>query len=168
MKILLLSIISVSLATNSPSGTRAPSRSHVGTLVAANPSQDQSVSVGLSANADGVQVLAADLLSHMDMTELPEPQAGWLRQIITDFTPELRSRFLRFTTDLFEVPAGGFDEIGTISIRSTAPVQVDGRVALPRSHICFRTLHMPLYESIEQMQEILTNVLLYSIDFGDM
>ena len=163
MKLLILSIISGSLAVSRNSGTTA-APSHLHTRSLATNSHHQSASLGLSPNATGIPVSAADLLAHLSM-ELPEQQAQWLRQIITDFTPELRSRFLRFITDLTEVPAGGFGAIGTISVRQETRTAWNGAPLL-YSYTFSRTLYIPPYDSLEQMRDILTNVILFAFDIS--
>jgi len=112
-----------------------------------------------------LEVSATDLLAHLTL-ELPTLQAQWLRQIVTEFTPALRQRFLRFVTGLSVVPVGGWDAIGHLRVSSANRIGSDGRIALPRSQTCFKSMYMPLYDNIEEMREIITNVILYSIDAG--
>jgi hypothetical protein len=108
---------------------------------------------------------ANELIAHMNFGMAPE-QSGWLRQIIRDFTPNLRQRFLRFVTGLSVVPVGGWGQMSRLQITPTERIGYDGRIVFPHSHTCFATMYLPRYESLEEMREILTNVLTTCIDAG--
>ncbi len=108
---------------------------------------------------------ANELIAHMNFGMGPE-QSGWLRQIIRDFTPNLRQRFLRFVTGLSVVPVGGWGQMSRLQISPAVRIGYDGRIVFPRSQTCFASMYLPNYESLEEMREILTNVLTTCIDAG--
>jgi len=122
----------------------------------------EDVQVMVVGNLD---VSASDLIASLDI-QLPATQAGWLRQVIGGLTPYLRQRFLRFVTGFSVVPIGGWAQLGRLRVDSVARIGYDGLIAMPRGRTCFRTLNMPLYDSFEEMQTILTNVLTHAIESG--
>jgi hypothetical protein len=111
-----------------------------------------------------MDVAADDLITNLRIAG--GVHAEWLHQVIQEFTPYLRQRFLRFVTGLSVVPAGGWSQLGALQVHMVARLESSGRVALPRSQTCFKTLYLPMYESVVEMREILTNVLLHAIEGG--
>jgi E3 ubiquitin-protein ligase HECTD2 len=111
-----------------------------------------------------MDVAADDLITNLRIAG--GVHAEWLHQVIQEFTPYLRQRFLRFVTGLSVVPAGGWSQLGELQVHMVARLESSSRVALPRSQTCFKTLYLPMYESVLEMREILTNVLLHAIEGG--
>ena len=98
----------------------------------------------------------AELIDNMHVT-IDAERTDWLHQILREFTPYLRRGFLRFVTGVSVVPAGGWLELGLISVGATDRIS-DGRIAFPQAETWARELTLPNYESLEEMREILTNV----------
>jgi len=109
-------------------------------------------------------VSADELIAHLS-ANLGGNRTNWLHQIIREFTPQLRQRFLRFVTGLSVVPAAGWSGMNHLSIHRTGRMS-GGRISLPRAQTCSSSLTLPDYDSLEEMREILTNVLTHSIDAG--
>jgi len=96
-------------------------------------------------------ISADELIAHMTMHLPREEQGRWLHQIIRDFTPQMRQRFLRFVTGLSIVPNRGWTEFGQLTVYAGGRVS-DGEFALPRAQTCFRFMVLPEYDSLEQMR----------------
>jgi hypothetical protein len=108
---------------------------------------------------------ADELIEHIQ-SALDANRTKWLHDIIREFSPVMRQRFLRFVTGLSVIPAGGWSTLGNLSINSVPRMSHDGAIALPRAQTCFKLLRLPNYESLEEMREILTNVLTHALDAG--
>jgi len=67
-----------------------------------------------------------------------------------------RAKFLEFATACPRLPPGGLASVG-IKIH---PVQDEkNRSRLPRSHSCTNTLHLPTYDTKEELREALTEAI---------
>ena len=105
----------------------------------------------------GIREISADALIANIHGSLNGNRMNWLHQIIRDFTPEQRQRFLQFVTGLSVLPATGSRQVG-ISVLSY-PRSFSGVLQYPRARTCAQELHIPDYDSIVEMREIFTNVL---------
>ena len=85
-----------------------------------------------------------------------EDRKTWIRNIINSFNQERLHKFLRFVTGLQNLPRGGFPEMRRIAFKAYRPATLDNR--LPKSHTCSQTLDMPQYDTFEETERILTNV----------
>ena len=85
-----------------------------------------------------------------------EDRKTWIRNIINSFNQERLHKFLRFVTGFQNPPRGGFPEMGRIAFKAYRPEMLENR--LPKSHTCFKSLDMPQYDTFEETDRILTNV----------
>lgn len=94
--------------------------------------------------------------------DFPSELLTWFWEIVAAFNDEERARLLQYTTGSSRVPVQGFKAL----------TSYDGRVCpftlksvpypeqeYPNAHTCFNRIDMPQYESKEQLQEVLDQVI---------
>ena len=96
----------------------------------------------------------------------PQRVLTWFWQVVEEFDQSHRRRLLRFATGSSRVPVGGFASLlgndGRLNKFTIQPVEVTGESEmhlLPRAHTCFNRLDLPLYRSKQELQRVLTQVL---------
>ena len=95
-------------------------------------------------------------LDHMNFYGTWSPgRQDWFRQIVRSFNQKRLSNLLRFITGFEVLPSNGFAGLGR-RIAITA-FTVDLK-PLPFGHTCFKSLDMPQYDTFDETNEILTNV----------
>lgn len=92
---------------------------------------------------NGIQDYSVDeLRSECNITGVPDQVRDWFWKALHEMTANDRALFLTFVTGTSVLPAAGLDP----------PLQIKaGKGTLPKSHTCFNTLELPIYESEEQL-----------------
>lgn len=86
-------------------------------------------------------------------------QSAWLREVLTSFTQDERRQFLKFVTNMEQLPVGGFKHVNPkITIR---PNLAPGMHLLPRVYLCQNLLMLPTYRSAQEMRERLLTAIQY-------
>lgn len=89
----------------------------------------------------------------------------WFWQVLAGFTPEERARLLQFATGTSRVPVQGFKALMssdgrvrrfTIQMVARGPPPTG---LMPKGHTCFNRIDLPLYQSIDELQNYLTLVI---------
>lgn len=96
----------------------------------------------------------------------------WFWQVVSSYSEEQRARLLQFVTGSPRVPLQGFKALqGTTG--ATDPrlftinlVEGSNTENLPQAHTCFNRIDMPPYESLEKLQEKLTQAIDETDAFG--
>uniref|UniRef100_A0A7S1FKF4 HECT-type E3 ubiquitin transferase n=1 Tax=Corethron hystrix TaxID=216773 RepID=A0A7S1FKF4_9STRA len=99
------------------------------------------------------------------------PSIQWFWEIVgEDFSQEQKARLLQFATGTSGVPAGGFQKLqkneqGEICYFNIVGIDLmESRY--PKAATCFNRLYLPLYESKEEMKEMLSMVINLEAGFG--
>ncbi len=81
-------------------------------------------------------------------------------QVLEGYTDEQRARMLQFVTGTSGVPSQGFAYLqgndGNIRKFTILGTSISSQGAYPHSHTCFNRIHLPMYDTKEDLKEYVT------------
>ncbi|KAH9122984.1 hypothetical protein LEN26_001523 [Aphanomyces euteiches] len=90
------------------------------------------------------------------------PVLEWFWEVVSSFSSEDKARLLQFATGSSRTPIQGFKALVSYD-GQICPFSLQGipfsDTAYPRAHTCFNRIDLPLYETKEQLQDVLTVVI---------
>jgi E3 ubiquitin-protein ligase TRIP12 len=113
----------------------------------------------LFCGREDIQWTEKDLRTHLQVGggfTLRSQPVQFLISVLAEMPAQGRAKFLEFATACPRLPPGG---LASVAIK-IHPVQDEkNRSRLPRSHACTNTLHLPSYDTKEELREALTEAI---------